>query len=320
MHRALFCTLLLAGTASPALAQVVTPPPAPRPATPEYVRPATPSPAPRPARAERQQDPARAAQQRLEQVDLSGFDVPSIVERDDSGALIPLDGATDLAALEANTLIGADQREDIDAYLHRRRASVARSVAQHADVLHDLDGGMLEQISGTATGEVAQASLNTVMQRLNPVLSTGSLPREMYTEGLLSAEQAAAGEQMAQEYRAAVLEQVRADFLPEIDSDVTLVDMVIRSALEERGREALGLYRDMLVFSSDDLLANLTAIGVEGKTLDSLRAQVRGAVGTDDRQERLSIMRDVMTLLDGEQRTALLMRAADGVAPMPAAE
>ena len=296
---------LVCGTAS---AQVVTPPPGPPPATPEYTPPPerTAPPQPRAARPQTPSQQARAAQQRLQQVDLEAFDIPDLAERDDRGRLMPLDGPTELVAIRRNPLIGDDQRDELEAALAERRRAMAQTIAAHADVMYELDGGLLERITGTASGEAAQADLNAVMEQIGPVLSEGSAARSLYTAGALSAEQAAVSERMAQDYRAARLEQIRADFLPEIDSDVTLVDLVIRQALRERSAEASVIYRDLLLAAAEDLTGALDQAGIDGDARGMLRAQERAALATDATDAKLEIMRDVMTVLNSEQRAALL--------------
>jgi hypothetical protein len=129
---------------------------------------------------------------------------PSLVKRGAVGRLIPLAEPIEQAALRINPLVTAHDLEQAAPVLSERRLAFRRIVFDNLDLAEQVEGGLFETID--LADNKAFARLIDVAMPLKPA-SIKPLSKALEERGILTREQAALNDTIAQEYKLARVAQ-----------------------------------------------------------------------------------------------------------------
>lgn len=180
-------------------AQVVPPPTAAPPKSPDYVPPpAAPEP---PARTTITPPPKAKPAEPLK------FDYKHLAERDASNKIIPLTRPAHREALQRNPFIDEETKKKLSAALSERDAQLERLVVANMDVVLKVDDDGIVKVDAKDTKE----EIRTLGAMTNPLrLPGGDLSKSLRTAGVLSDKQAQANQTIVQEYTTALSAEFRA--------------------------------------------------------------------------------------------------------------
>jgi len=282
--------------AAPALAQVVTPPPAEAPKIDAHIPkapPPPPAPPPRPI-------PARPAKPAVEP--LPNLPYTSLVERDASGKMRPLSEPAELAALRRNPLVQPEVLAEIQPYLAERRATYERLVIENLDLVEKLTDGTFDAIDYSGKEGFA-----LVVQTVDPIRKASPRPlaEELAARELIDAQAVRFNEKITKEYNLASLPGAKAGATPAERAQHAKVSL---AGLYRAGvNEAAIVHRDLLLEASRSLDRTLPEIVTDEAVRRPLLAAAPGA-GADD-EARVAAVRRVNAALTIDQRRDLLRRA-----------
>lgn len=307
--------LLSAGLAPQALAQVAPPPPAEPAKEPAYVPPAPPP---------QRQTPAirPQPQQQADHTDASGFkrqpvkppNIPfkTLVVRDESGLIIPLNRPVALAALANNPTVSDAIRDKVMPIVHEREIRQEERILTNFDLYLAFEGGLLDQ---TDTGNIDE--LGKLTQRITPLVEQGDIGLDLEAAGVLSGSQRSLNDVIVQEYKKAVTDDIR---LHEGQNLGALFRSIIEDALIEP-RFAYGLMVAELIQHP----GAIEKAGLEtAANIDGVKAAMDAGWPEDNdaRRKATNDMRAALSRLTPEDQEALLrasreLREDPTKAPLP---
>jgi|GEM_PF-3256838 len=285
--------IVAVGLGGMAMGQVAPPPPAPPEPKPEYVRPVVP--------------PTPPTVQRRTRPDVRDIDFESLIERDDRGMIKHLNVPVDYAALDHNPLIGPEQREKVDAWMVDRKKAMEKLVVEYADVAVEVDAGILNDLVISD-----QLAMEAQMELLKPLQLVTTLGDEMRASKVLSPEQAELNNYIANQYTSARIDELRDTFVPDEDSGVTLVDMILRYVFSNQVAEPMYAYHNLLLEGApriDELVGKIE--GVAPETVAKVRELAEKYDPDAPRDKQLDVMKQIVEQLEMAEVRDLLQAVID---------
>lgn len=309
------CTLLLgAGAVPTATAQVAPPPPAEPEQEPAYAPPAPPPQRRAPTiRPQVNNKPEASQQPTRRTVKPPPIPFPTLVHKDETGAIIKLTRPVALAALANNPTVSDAIRDKVMPVVHAREIRQEERILTNFDLYLAFEGGLLEQ---TDVGNIDE--LGKLTKRIHPLVEPGDIGLDLEAAGVLSGSQRALNDTVAQEYKKAVTDEIR---LNEGGSNIgALFRGIIEDALIEP-RFAYGLMVAELVQRP----GAIEKAGLEGSAgVDEVRAVMDKGwpEDNDERRLRANEMRAALSRLSPADHEALLrasreLREDPEVSPLP---
>lgn len=227
----------LGALAPAATAQVTTPPPrAPEP-EPAYVPPPQPVARPAPATPRPRPDAGGAS------TPIPEHEALAVVGED--GRVVRLEGILDEIALQRNPLVSGAKNDDINAMRVRRRAQAEKMVIENLDLFREVESGVINNIA-LANFEEFQR----VVQKIPPLVITGSLSSQLADEGVLTRVQSQSTNQIVRMYNSAVSEELEKEFGENYLDH--FMKFIINESLKDSRAAYAGLIDEMIA-NADDL-------------------------------------------------------------------
>ncbi len=302
--RALAATLL-AATAVPALAQVVTPPPADQ-GTPDEFKlksppPAPPPPPPRPA-------PPAPRNNRPKPVDIPLPDLTykSLVTKDAAGKVTVLTEPVDIAALKVNPMVTDEERAKMADYLKERKAAFEKVVIENLEILDQIENGLLE-----TTDWAARDSFSPVVQATKPLMPPNApkpLTVELEQRQMMNIQQKAFNAKVAKEYRDAVSIPRPPAGAPD-DEVKDHQRRVIASAMRDALDESLQTYHALMNEASGHVAQILPTLGLDASVAAEASTRANALLKAADPAAKMQAMRDLVRTLPADKRKALFEKS-----------
>ncbi|MCG3123874.1 MAG: hypothetical protein GIKADHBN_02303 [Phycisphaerales bacterium] len=209
---------VVCGLAIPVMGQVAPPPTEAPPKTPEYTPPEAPAPAPAPAtpavKPDRKVgvDPNKEKsaemvvdQRRQGKLELpEGFNSTLLVVRDENGKLVRYDRPLAWIAYERNPMITPERRQELAPAMRRRVIMYEIAMVNNLDLIMKVDQGEFDSLDYRDRRTIAWAE--RVKRQLRP---GGMLSEWLYSQGYVTAEEAAGCQELANKYAQAALVEAR---------------------------------------------------------------------------------------------------------------
>lgn len=230
----------------------------------------------------------------------------SIVVRDDKGAVKPIGGNPDAAAIDAQTIITAAEREALNGPIAEWAADMNRLVIDHQDIIDRLE---LEGIVDTLDLD-DQSQMILVGKVLAPFSTLGSLSARLSQQGVLKDAALAAVQQSSGEYSNMIFNEVlNAPAVQEVsplDAQKQQLSTIARFGFYIGYRDAWSQWHSML-FDAAPMLGTLAAADAPAAFKDA--AAKAKAAGSD--VERINSAKTALRALPMDQRRALLAKAVE---------
>lgn len=287
-----------------AMGQIVPPAPEKTPPTPEYTPPPPP---PTPKLTGPNATPEKPAVE---------TPLPTLVERDDAGALKPLAMPAEEAAVRA---LKPDEEtlKKVEASLAGRRDDLDRLVIEQVEALAELrtfaakvdEKTSLDDITKTAKKALPFKNFQGVLDRLS-------------REGAIEAQMRSRAQKVAQEYQKAADQELMKGF--EHSNTQAMVVVGFRRYLATTVTEAHAALDRQLLAAGPRMTELLGAINAPADMKSKAASKLRGLPSGDDagaKATRLKALQEVFfDVLGPEQRQALLKAASPRLFEAPAAE
>ncbi|MEZ6242495.1 MAG: hypothetical protein R3B57_05570 [Phycisphaerales bacterium] len=280
------------GVLSPlALSQVTTPPPPKPEPEPAYTPPpqpvARPTPTPRP---------------RPEGTSGPGTPVPEhepLAQVGEDGKIVRLEGILDEIALQRNPLVSETKNDDINAMRVRRRVQAEKMVIDNLDLYREIESGVVNDIALAQFEEFQK-----VVQKIPPLVITGSLSSQLAEEGVLTRIQSQSTNQIVRMYNSAISEELEKEY-PDNYLDY-FMKFIINESLKDARFAYAGLV-DELIANAHELSETATEADLTPaakKVLDQAK-KLAGKPGADE------AVRESLDLLSLQDAQALLRAVRD---------
>jgi hypothetical protein len=278
--------VVLVGVAlvAPCFGQVVTPP-GPRPERePAFVPnpPAERRPAPRPSRPR-----------------VPDVDYEPITERDASGRIVPLEIPPEYAALSHNPLIDVRALAAMAPGLYERRLRVERLVAEHIDLLLDVEAGAVEQ-TRLADAESLRESAGRLMVFTDNPGVAASLTSELVEAGRLSPEVGLLTQKILQDHQQDVTRESMG--MPTTEDGATGMDQMMHRIMRLTISEFEHHFRRLLLDVADYFEQIRPELGLDAQVSEAVEPLARRLAGEGDMQARARLIREILGLMDSEAR------------------
>jgi len=288
--------LAAASILAPIASAQVAPPPSKKPEpVRDYTPPAPPAPPSRVNRPEAARPAVRPANRALP-------DLPyeSLVERDENGKLIRIEGSPTIEALWVNPMIDEELHPAIRDVLQSRRSLFRELVVTNIDDAIAMDEGILEKLRVNNRDELQE--ILGVVERL----STTTPEQELEQLGVIPDQAGAFTRKIATEYLQALQNELLDGFDPGDDTTFTPQDVIVQMMFEQHLAEAMAAYDEiganMPEFVADGRLGAMDLSPAQRRTLTPLVGELEKA----DAERRRSITGLIIRELDSEQRQELL--------------
>jgi hypothetical protein len=227
----------------------------------------------------------------------SKLGAPSLVKRDDQGRLNDLAEPIDQAALRINPLVTAQELERIGPVIAERRQAFRRIVIDNLDLAEEIEGGLFETLD--LTDNKAFARLLQVATPLKPT-NIKPLAKALEERAILTHEQAALNDRIAQEYK---LARVAQDAKGEARRSLALV---YKQSLDE----PLFMLRQARQEAAANLATLIPKLGLDEATTRALLLISQKPTGATGEGPKSSALDQVNSNLTLDQRKSLLREAA----------
>ncbi|MEM0984453.1 MAG: hypothetical protein AAGI17_10940 [Planctomycetota bacterium] len=285
-RRSMFSAAVIAlASTSVSLGQVITPPPGPPPAKPEFTPPPrrTPSPAQNvdPAEIERVVREARQARQPqidAESLELAGLEKPLGAGDDYEGPVPLYEENLHYIALERNPLIDEDQRAVIEHQVRLRFASLQDRAVENLQTVIDIEGGLIDEVSFDDFETLA-----VISRSLQELILQSFLTDDLLRARAIDIEEAAVNRELLRRYQVAMG-----------GSDPAQATDMFRVMMMDAARESLDAF-DALLFEGttrwDAVFAEIEDGEIPGDVETQIRAvaTAEGDIGTLDLAARRDI-------------------------------
>ncbi len=227
----------------------------------------------------------------------------SLVWRDDSGKVAPLDMPPFYAALNQNPLVDPETLESAWLVLEDRISRLKLLVVQHPEVVRMIESGELSRVSITDFD---------ALQRVQVMLKRIALPDspgdELLRRGVLDDRQVFMNGLIVKDYMYAVRQDLAQDGLSNFEQAQRLVEPMLRTQAEE------GLYAyELMLLSAANRLDEIAGRMTLDDGLRRLFEEARQNLDTTvDRSERLRVMSSLVRAMDLPQIRTFLQLAAGG--------
>lgn len=294
---------------SPAMAQLVTPPPATAPNVDDHIE-RFPTALPR-----INPDGTKAApikitpppiRPKLTKVEAPDLKFESIVRRDAHGTVIPLGEPVDLAALRNNPALKPGFMDEITDLLAERKAAFQRLAIDNLDIVEQVDGGVIEKADFAS-----KAGITTLVNLLKPLVPKAApdpLTKVLLDQEKITPEQAAMNRKIMKEYQDALLPPLPAKSATPAERAAfahTTIGIIQRENVTETMLTFDALRRTALAHLAQCLPADL------GKPeADKLLAAAHGVGPTSAPAEVVAAYKALETGLNIDQRRDVLRKAA----------
>lgn len=192
----------------------------------------------------------------------------SLVERDSQGNLIPLKEPVDIAALRQNPLIDAETMAKVEPYLAERRAKLEQIVVENLNVIDQIQGGALNNIS---LGD--QEGLNKVRALIKPLMAPNApkaLMDELRARSVVNQRQADLNKTIASEYARATMPKSEANANPDQKKD--LINDMMSHTLRQSVSESLFVHRELVMEAGAKMSDLLPSLGLAADVVDKAKA------------------------------------------------
>lgn len=293
----------MVGGVGRAAAQVVPPPTAAPPKSPEFVPPPpAPEPPPRPS--------TIAPPPKAKPADVPKFEYKRLAERDAAGKVIPLTRPAHRVALERNPFIDEEAKKKVSAALVERDAQLERLVVSNLDVVLKVDDDGIAKVDAKDTKE----EIRTLGALCSPLrLPGGDLSKSLRTASVLTEKQGQANQMIVQDYTTELSAQFRAAKEAEKASKPP-------EAAKSEGRPAgMSPTRFLYVMQVEEAVYAYHAMLLEGaKNADKAVAGLN--LPDDKRTASAEVVAAVKAATDDAGRLAAMRKFMIAVGPGPGTE
>lgn len=225
----------------------------------------------------------------------------SLVKRDASGKVIPLDEPVTWAACRANPTLAPEDRPRVEAAIASRKTECEEIVLRNLDLFESIEAGALEKIEGDA--RQVMKTIGDYVRPLKP--SGGDFCAKLGKDGVLTELQSRFAQKIASEYNVAVRQEIR-------------TSMPKRKNAEDPGR--MDLVRSMQLLTIDETVQThralvaeaaraLPTLALPSELARALEPELAGVRGATDESERIRLARAAMSRLTVDQRRGILRAA-----------
>lgn len=251
-------------SAGMAQAQVAPPPPAEKPAEPEYTpEPTQPAAQPqtqtRPRPATRN-NPGQATRHKSIPTDVP---YPKLAQRGADGQIVILEDLPDILALRANPMVGDGSVDAIMPVVYGRRARFEMLVIENLDLYWELSAGAIDNLDMSDLTE-----LSRVAEMVKPLVGKTTLTDELTNRAILTRTQGDFNSHIVQEYKKAVSEEIQAR--EGTDGLSNFMKFVLNDSLHE-SRLA---YQGLLVEAKTKSRELLDRLGIENEAIANLNGMI----------------------------------------------
>ncbi|HYE63163.1 MAG TPA: hypothetical protein VD997_14305 [Phycisphaerales bacterium] len=306
-HRTAIVSTALLLSATSAMAQMVTPPPAEAPA-PEKGIPVTPGPQqpiPTVPPGQITINPTRPAQ-KAQPAPLPNVPYKSIVQKGTDGKVVRLSEPAEYAALKNNPLVMDKERERLGDYFAQRKAAFENIVADNVDLVEKVEGGIFETIP-LSTTEEKRANLKKLLDVSQPLKAPAApkpLAEDLKEKQVLTDEQARFNQKISKEYTDAIIMEQK------LDATRGLA-MLYKASLDE----PMYYHRQMKIEAAGKLDALMPALKLEGDAATRAQAAASKAKGAKTDADKEAAMNELYQALSVDQRKALLKAVIESRQP-----
>lgn len=249
-------------SAGMASAQVAPPPPAEKPAEPEY------TPEPEPAAEPQTQRPRPATRNQpgnAQRHDTIPTDIPypKLAQRGEDGRVIILEDLPDIVALRANPTVGDGSVDAIMPVIYGRRARFEMLVIENLDLYWELTAGAIDNLDMSDLKEMSR-----IAEMVKPLVGKTTLSDELTNRAILTRTQGGLNDHIVQEYKKTVADEIQAR--EGTDGLTNFMKFILNDSLHE----ARLAYQGMLVESKTKCRELLDKIGVENEDIASLNGMI----------------------------------------------
>lgn len=284
--------------ALPALAQVVTPPPATTPTVDQNI----PKPQPRNLV---QAPPARPTQAQPAQIELpKDVDYNALIKKDGEGKVLPLSGPLYIEALKANTKLPSDFWDKAKPYLAERRQTMEFVMINNLDLMDKVEDGIFESTGFDKTQ--VDKLLNTARPLLKPA-APDVLSKELKAKGLLDEVQYRITETLVRNYVLAKNPVPAADKPKEERGNDSF--RVLIQLYKIPFDEFVHIHRDLNETAADNMRDILPLLNADDATASKVRdvmTRLKKGASYEDKAAAMKSLRDVLTV---EQRKEMFKQA-----------
>ena len=295
MRQTVSALLILTLTGATGLAQVAPPPP-PQPEE----RPAV-EPPPPPVRSHPVQErPARPSVTRAPSVDYDPIAVPG-----PDGRIIRIEEPIEYVALAHNPLIGFTSLARMAPALYERRQNMENLVIEQLDMLDELEpGGIIDTVRLGGDQLEAAAALTKVMNAIQTINSDGLLVQYLERRGLMGRQAVALNQRIQNDYQSKVIAEIQAT--PPADGAPDPMDLLTRQALYDSISEVMYWRKRLFLEAADNLDAALAGLDLSADARAKIGSLGEALEAANDIDERVALMKQVLSHLTPEQRRAAL--------------
>ncbi len=294
---AFMSALCLSAIAGIATAQVATPPPKAKPATPEFKAPAQ-----KPATPVQVNPDPRTVKPDITDPSTTRGTVPPVpyqklAQFDSQGKIIRFDIPLDIEALRNNPLVGESKVSEIMPMLVGRRYRMETIVIDNLDFVEQVDNGLLRDMTLTNTDEMKK-----ITDIITPLVPPKSITQEMFDRQLLSPVQ--------QRFNAKILGEYQTDMMAEFtkaDANTGLNEFM-KFIMGESIKESMLAFDGLLTESTWRMKEVLSQAGLEGTPPASALLAIKGSPNDADEtlKEHAQAVRKAWASWDMGQKQAFL--------------
>lgn len=308
LTRAMAATLVpvLLGAGAPALAQVVTPPPADQSVPDEFKLktppPAPPAPPPRPATP----PPRNPNRPKPVEIPLPDLSYTSLIAKDAAGNVKVLQEPVDLAALKVNPMITDEERAAMAAYLAERKAAFEKVVIGNLEILDQIENGLLE-----TTDWSSRDSFSPVVQATKPLMPPNTpkpVSVELEQRSMMNIQQKAFNAKIAKEYRDAIAMPRPAAGAP-AEEVKEHQRRVIAAAMRDALDESLQTYHALMREAAPRVPQILPTLGLDAAIAADASTRATALLKATEDAAKMQAMRELLRILPAEQRKALFEKS-----------